>query len=275
MCKFKNILDFLIQRKEDDKVKKLTMNDCSKRKLDDTYLVIYAIRNEINIKKGEYIEKEDIYTLVGIDKKGFRTLINIYPDRKNNNRYWLDIFENLKARGIKNVLFISIDNNKNFKRAAKVAFPKVAFIDSLTDIMPRFYKFSYEKNAKEIGSRLCELYVQKTTSDYKDVFNKFKQRYNNVIHQKLIEKYLNNVESLYKYSVNIRKFLFRHSANIYLYDRIRLNFNSQKSYIGSLDEIYEKLGNMDDYFGFSSFKKNEWILMLNDIIQLYPDLELI
>ena len=133
-------------------------------------------------------------------------------DRKNNNRYWLDIFENLKARGIKNILFISIDNNKNFKRSAKVAFPKVVFIDSLTDIMPRFYKFSYEKNAKEIGSKLCKLYIQKTTSDYKDVFNKFKQRYNNVIHQKLIEKYLNNVESLYKYSVNIRKFLFSNES---------------------------------------------------------------
>lgn len=86
-------------------MEKLTMNDCSKRRLDDIYLVIYAIRNEINIKKGEYIEKEDIYTLVGIDKKGFRTLINVYTDRKNNNRYWLDIFESLKARDIKNVLF--------------------------------------------------------------------------------------------------------------------------------------------------------------------------
>ena len=62
---------------------------------------------------------------------------------------------------------------------------------------------------------------------------------------------------------------------IYLYDRIRLNFNSRKSYINSLDEVYEKLGSMEDYFGFTSFKKNEWILMLNDLIQLYPDLELI
>ena len=41
------------------------------------------------------------------------------------------------------------------------------------------------------------------------------------------------------------------------------------------DEVYEKLGSIDDYFGFTSFKKNEWILMLNDLIQLYPDLELI
>ena len=42
-------------------MKKLTMNDCSKRKLDDTYLVIYAIRNEINIKKGEYIINVKIF----------------------------------------------------------------------------------------------------------------------------------------------------------------------------------------------------------------------
>ena len=80
---------------------KLTMNECSKKRLEDTYLVVYAIKNEVNIKKGDYIEKEDIYTLVGIDKKGFRCLINIYPDRKNNNRYWLDCFESLKSRGLK------------------------------------------------------------------------------------------------------------------------------------------------------------------------------
>lgn len=256
-------------------MERLTISDCTKRKLDNTYLVVYAIKNEINIKKGDYIEKEDIYTFVGIDKRGFRTLINVYSDRKNNNRYWLDCFESLKTRGIRNILFLSVDNNKNLKRSAKVAFPNIIFTDSLTDIMPKFYQFSYEKSAKEIGSKIRDLYIQNTITDYKETFKKFKERYNNVIHQKLIEKYLNNIELLYKYSVNIRKLIFRHTANIYLYDRIRLNFNSQKDYVNSLNEIYDKLGSMNDYFGFTSFKKNEWILMLNDLIQLYPDLELI
>ena len=256
-------------------MERLTISDCTKRKLDNTYLVVYAIKNEINIKKGDYIEKEDIYTFVGIDKRGFRTLINVYSDRKNNNRYWLDCFESLKTRGIRNILFLSVDNNKNLKRSAKVAFPNIIFTDSLTDIMPKFYQFSYEKSAKEIGSKIRDLYTQNTITDYKETFKNFKERYNNVIHQKLIEKYLNNIESLYKYSVNIRKLIFRHSANIYLYDRIRLNFNSQKDYVNNINEVYDKLGSMNDYFGFTSFKKNEWILMLNDLIQLYPDLELI
>ncbi|MBR3229728.1 MAG: transposase, partial [Bacilli bacterium] len=103
-------------------MKKLTMNECSKRKLDEMFIVIYAIKNEVNIKKGEYIEKAVIYTFVGIDNKGYRQLINVYQDRINNNRYWLDVFESLKGRGLKELLFLSVDNNKNMKRAAKIAF---------------------------------------------------------------------------------------------------------------------------------------------------------
>ena len=92
---------------------KLTLNECSKRKLEQTYLVVYAIKNEINIKRCDFIEKSDIYTLIGIDTKGYRQFINIYQDRVNNKRFWLDCFEALKARGLQNILFLSVDDNKN------------------------------------------------------------------------------------------------------------------------------------------------------------------
>ena len=97
----------------------------------------------------------------------------------------------------------------------------------------------------------------------------------NVIHQKLIEKYLGNIETLYKYSVNIRLLLFKHSANVYLYDRIRVTFNNNRNYISDLNEIYETLGNIENYFGFTSFKKREWTLILNDLIQMFPNIEFI
>ena len=253
----------------------LTMSECCKRKLDETYLVVYAIKNEINIKKGDYIEKSDIYTLVGIDIKGYRQLINVYQEKINNSRYWLECFESLKARGVKNILFLSVDDNKNMKRTAKITFPGVTFTDSITDITPKFYKYTTERNGNKLASKLHNLYTQKTITDFRTSFDNFKKEYNNVIHQKLIEKYLSNTESLYKYSVNIRQLLFKHSANIYLYDRIRISFNENKNYVKDLNEIYEKLGSIDDYFGFKSFNKREWTLILNDLIQLYPNIDFI
>lgn len=253
----------------------LTLLECSKRKLDETYLVVYAIKNEINIKKGEYIEKSDVYTLIGIDIKGFRQFLNIYQDRTNNNRFWLDCFESLKSRGIKNILFLSVDDNKNMKRTAKIAFPDIIFVDSLTYIVPKFYKYTVEKDAKKLASKLHSIYTQKTLTDCKNKLKDFNEIYNNPIHQKLSQKYLSNVENLYKYSQNIRFLLFKHSANMEFFDKIRLAFDSNTNYVLELEEIYDKLDNLNDFFGFTSFNKREWTCILNDLIQIYSKLDFI
>ncbi len=253
----------------------LTLVECTKRRLDETYIVVYAIKNEINIKKGDYIEKSNIYTLIGVDIKGYRQFINIYQDRVNNNRFWLDCFESLKSRGLKNILFLSVDDNKNMKRTAKIAFPEIIFVDSLTDIIPKFYKYSTERDSRKLASKIHLLYTQRTLTECKAEMKNFEQLYNNVIQQKLIQKYLCNIENLYKYSQNIRFLLFKHSANMEFYDRIRLTFNSNNNYILDIEEIYQKLGTINNYFGFTSFKKKEWIWILNDIIQIYPKIDFI
>ena len=256
-------------------MKKLTLLECTKRKLDEIYLVVYAIKNEINLRKGDYIEKSDIYSLIGIDLKGNRQFLNIYQDRVNNNRFWLDCFESLKSRGLKNILFLSVDDNRNMKRTAKIAFPEIIFVDSITYIVPKYYKYTAEKDARKLASKIHNLYVQKTLTEYKDQLKQFNSMYNNAIHQKLSQKYFNNIENLYKYSQNIRFLLFKHSANMDYYDKIRLSFNSNKNYISNIEEIYDKLDNSDGFFGFTSFRKREWTMILNDLIQQYPKIDFI
>ena len=90
---------FLCRKKEN--MEYLKLNELTKKKLEETYIVIYAIKNEINVKKADIIEKNNIYTFIGIDIKGIRHLLNIYADKVNNSHFWLDVFEGLKSRGIK------------------------------------------------------------------------------------------------------------------------------------------------------------------------------
>ena len=161
------------------------------------------------------------------------------------------------------------------KRTAKIAFPEIIFVDSLTYVVPKYYKYTTEKDAKKLASKIHDLYVQKTLTEYKECQKKFNDTYNNAIHQKLSQKYLHNIENLYKYSQNIRFLLFKHSANMGYYDKIRLSFNSNKNYISNIEEIYDKLGELEGYFGFTSFKKREWTLILNDLIQIYPKIDFI
>lgn len=254
---------------------KLNLNECAKLRLDETYIVVYAIRNEVNIKKGDYIEKAIIYTFIGVDKRGYRQFINIYQDRPANNRYWLECFETLKARGVKDILFLSVDDNKNLKRTAKIAFPNIIFFDSITDTMEKFKKYTSHKDYRKLIGDLHKLYTQKTLSDFEDKFKFFKSNYNNTIHQKLIAKYLNNICSIYKYSQNIRNVIYSYSANLALYDKIRLVFDYRTNYINNIEEIFDNLNSNGVYYGFTSYRKKEWTLLLNDVIEVYKDKDFI
>ena len=62
-----------------EKMNQLTLSECSKRKLDETYLVVYAIKNEINLTKGDYIEKSDIYSLIRYRPKRTQTISKYIP----------------------------------------------------------------------------------------------------------------------------------------------------------------------------------------------------
>lgn len=58
----------------------LKLIDYTKKRLDDMYVMMYTIKNDLNVKKGDIIENINIYTLVGINKKGIRQLVGIYQE---------------------------------------------------------------------------------------------------------------------------------------------------------------------------------------------------
>lgn len=256
-------------------MEELKLIDYTKKKLDSLYLVIYGIKNNLNVKKGESIENISIYTLVGVDKSGIRQLLGIYQDKPLNNRYWLDVFESLKSRGISTVLFVSIDDNKNFKRCIKISLPMVIFVDSMTTIVSKLYEYIPERDSRILSNKIFELFSQPTLEDFKRVQSEFKKTYNNMLYQKLMEKYLKNVEGYYKYSKNVRNLLFKPVANMKMYDKIRISFNNRGSYVNDINDAYEKLDSMDKFFGIKAFRKKEFGPILNDLMQMYPEMEFI
>ena len=55
----------------------LKLIDYTKKRLDDMYVMMYAIKNDLNIKKADIIENIDVYTIVGINRKGIRQLVGM------------------------------------------------------------------------------------------------------------------------------------------------------------------------------------------------------
>lgn len=83
---------------------------------------------------------------------------------------------------------MSVDDNKNMKRTTKIAFPEITFADAIIYIVPKYYKYMAEKDARKLASKIHNLYVQKTLTEYKECQKHFDETYNNAIHQKFKSK---------------------------------------------------------------------------------------
>ncbi len=96
-----------------------SLEEIEMTQLDECYLIMYAIKVKANIKKEDQIRKQNMYVLIGLNPQGRRKYIGAYLDDVTNHRYWLDIFEQLKSKGIKDIIYLSVNDNIYLKNALK------------------------------------------------------------------------------------------------------------------------------------------------------------
>ena len=76
------------------------------------------------IREDSRVITKAVYCLLGLDQTGKKDLLGIYIGQTESATYWLKILNELKARGVNDILIACIDNLKGFKQAIATVFPK-------------------------------------------------------------------------------------------------------------------------------------------------------
>ena len=241
------------------------------RDLDDTYTIIYVIKNKIKYNTKDKLVSKYLYSFMGINNLGFRTILDMKIERENDNHFWLDIFESFKARGVKKILFLSIESDNKISRALKISYPDTIITLSLTNIIQSIYKFVDCRGRNVLIKQIKNLCIQESLDEFYDKVKVFKEQYkNNYIMATIVDNNIANFKSYYKYSVNIRKFLFNHNRISDLYDMI--NKYSKSNYINHINELWDYLYNDIVYIEeYKSYSKKNWTGVLNDLYLLFPN----
>lgn len=247
-----------------------SLEEIEMTQLDECYLIMYTIKTKINIKKEEHIEHKNMYTLIGLSTQGRRKYIGSYIDDQNNHRYWLDIFERIKAKGIKDIIYLVVDDNTYLKKCIKVSYPNIEIIPSLLEITDEFYKYFSDKFSSKIRTEIKQLYLQETEEQYHNSYELFIEKYGkNSIFVSLINKYLKNIEKIYQYDKEIRMALFNTYALKIIKNAIdKMNKSNQYYHEANdiMNSLTEQLNNIENY---TSYTKKEWLNILESFYKIY------
>lgn len=93
------------------------------RSLADQWAIVYFDGIRYKIRSAGQVVPITVYLAIGIDMNGKRDVLGFYLSEKESAKYWLQVFENFKARGVKDILFMCSDNLTGIDQAIEAAFP--------------------------------------------------------------------------------------------------------------------------------------------------------
>lgn len=106
-------------------VEKVTekVSEWQNRSLKEIYAVMFMDAIVFNVKQDGHVKKMAINVLVGIDLNGIKEIIGFWSCENESAKFWLTVLNDLKSRGVKDVLIFCIDGLKGFGNAIKATYP--------------------------------------------------------------------------------------------------------------------------------------------------------
>jgi len=106
---------------------------------------------------GEIIKKT-AYVVIGVNINGFKEVLGIYIGEIELSKFWLRVLNDLKNRGVKDILIASVDGLTGFPQAIKAAFPDTVVQRCIIHQIRNTLKYVNYKDRKELVNDLKKVY---------------------------------------------------------------------------------------------------------------------
>jgi transposase-like protein len=129
------------------------------RALSPFYVAIYLDGIYYTSRDSGRSAKKVVYSVFGIDSEGNRDVLGIYIREAEGASEWGLILENLRSRGVEDVLFFCIDGLTGFSEAIYSVFPQSFVQRCIVHMLRSSTKFVARKDSDEVSADLKKIYT--------------------------------------------------------------------------------------------------------------------
>ena len=245
------------------------IEDWQNRPLDDVYPVVYIDAIHYSVRDEGIIRKLDAYVILGITVERKKDVLSISVGDNESSKYWLSVLNELKNRGVKDILVICADGLSGIKEAISAAFPNTEYQRCIVHQVRNTLKYVPDKDRKAFAKDLKTIYQavneEKALEALDRVTEKWTPKYPNSM-----KRWKDNwdvISPIFKFSDTVRKVIYTTNAIESLNSTYR-KLNRQRSVFPSDKALLKAL-----YLStFEATKK--WTTTLRNWAQVYGELSI-
>lgn len=141
-----------------DKVLPL-VNEWRRRPLEEVYCFTFldAMHFRVRGENGR-VESRMLYLALGITPAGRKDVLGMYLAENEGSKFWLSVLDDLRSRGVEDLLIVSVDGLKGFEDAIRAVFPKAEVQQCIVHQIRHCAKFVSDKDLRLFMKDLKKVY---------------------------------------------------------------------------------------------------------------------
>ena len=184
------------------------------RPLDSLYPIVFL---DALVIKGRFegkVANRSVYTAIGVNLEGKKEVLGLWIAETEGAKFWLGVMNELKNRGLKDILIACIDGLKGFPEAINATYPETRIQLCIVHMVRNSTKFVAWKDYKAVCADLKKIYRAPTEAEGLSSLEDFSSKWDGK-YPIIAKSWRNNWENLntfFEYPDYIRKAIYTTNA---------------------------------------------------------------
>lgn len=155
-----------------------------------------------------------VYVILGYDVNGVKDILGIWISETEGKHYWMQVFDEIRARGVEDVLFISMDGVSGLEEGARSIFKDVVVQRCIVHLVRNSIRYVPSKEYKNLTAQLKKVYGAASLKAAKAESEHFRQAWGSK-YPGAVDVWVRNwqhVEQLSNYGSAVRKVMYTTNA---------------------------------------------------------------
>jgi len=245
------------------------------RPLESVYPVVYVDGLRVSVRTGNNsgaVIKKCVYIVLGISCSGQQDVLGLWIEENEGAKFWLKVFNDLKARKVEDIVILCGDGLKGLPQAVEAVYPKTDVQLCVVHQIRNATKYVSYKDRRAFCADMRPIYTSPTVDGAELALLELEEKWGKQYPSSITswKANWNLFTAFYKYPVEMRKIIYTTNAIEGLNAQLRKNTSNRKVFPND-ESVFKIL-----YLNIQNFtkkwtKRHGWDMLMNQLTIMFPE----
>ena len=135
------------------------VREWQQRPLEELYPIVFLDALVLKIREGGTVQRKACYLALGVTLEGDREVLGIWFQDNEGAKFWMQVLNELKQRGVNDILICCVDGLKGFPEAIEAIYPQTVVQTWIVHLIRHSLKYVPRREREQVARDLKPVYT--------------------------------------------------------------------------------------------------------------------